>query len=585
MRAAASVSNPPRTHSALIYLCTRSALNHVLLRVRRLKEPRYLIGALFALGYLYFIFMMPNQRRAAREASPVAQVLPEFVTTAGALVLLLLFAVMWLWRRGRTTLQLSEAEITWLFPAPVAHATIVHFSLLRMQAPLVLSAVLITLFTAMWDLPSPPWARAFGWWLVLAVTMLHTVASGFTCTRLLERGIAQWKRQFGVLALIGIGAWLLPVLDPHLRLPTPAESANPEALVPYLLEQTGSGALYWILAPLRALVGPFVAEDLPAFLRALGPALLVYVLHYYWAFRSERADVEATIENAAKRATMIAAMRRNAFRATLSPLKARPDPFRLSARSSPVVALFWKNLLSTRAYFNWRTFAAIASVIVAWNLWLGTPERIGPLARIPMILAFFIAVQTLFIGALLARQDLRNDLENADLMKTWPLPGWQIVLGEILAPVCILSAVVWLCLLQLTLGAQPPAESAIAPYFRWVVGGVLALLLPLWLATQVLVANAVAVLFPAWAKTSNQAVGWETIAPRLLFLFGALLASIVAALPATLGGALVYIPASWFTGNLALVPAALVAAVIMAAELAWGIDWLGRRFEAYDLAN
>ena len=33
----------------------------------------------------------------------------------------------------------------------------------------------------------------------------------------------------------------------------------------------------------------------------------------------------------------------------------------------------------------------------------------------------------------LLRQDLRSDLLNADLLKAYPLPGWQIVLGEVLA--------------------------------------------------------------------------------------------------------------------------------------------------------
>lgn len=585
----------PRTPSALVYLCTRSILNHVMLRVRRLKQPRYLLGAVFALAYLYFIFVMPHVTRAAREAEriaagevvPAARDLSELVTTAAGLSLLLLFAVLWLWRRARTTLQLSEAEITWLFPAPVTHAAIVHFSLVRAQAALILTALLITLFTAGWRfIPSPLWARAVGWWLVLGVVFLHVTASGFTCTRLLERGIPHWQRQLGVLALLAGGLWLMNVADPHLRLPAAADFAAPDAVMAYVLDQTGSGPLYWLLAPLRAVAGPLVAADMFEFLRALVPALGVYALHYYWAFRSERPDVEATIENAAKRANMLAAMRKNAFRASLAPLKTRPDPFPLPARGSPVLALLWKNLLSTRAYLNPQTFIVIACVMVAWNLWLGTPEQIGAFARIPTIIALFIGVQALFIGAQFARQDLRNDLENADLIKTWPLPGWQIVLGELLAPVCILSGILWLCLLQITLaGAPPESRAAASPELRWIIGGSLALLLPLLCATQVLIANAVVVLFPAWAKSASQGHGWETIVPRLLFLFGALFASAVVVLPALLGGALVYIPASWFVGNaFALLPAALVAAIVMAAELAWGIDWLGKRFEAYDLS-
>lgn len=595
MRTVASVPHSSRTRSALVYLCTRSILNNIMQRVRRLKQPRYLLGAAFALAYLYFIFVMPHLARAAREAEriaagesvPVVRDLSGFVTTAAGLSLLLMFAAMWLWHRARTALQLSEAEITWLFPGPVTHAAIVHFSLMRTQAALLLSALLITLFTAGWRfIPSPLWARAFGWWLILGVVTLHVTASGFTCTRLLERGFAQWQRQLAVLALLVGGLWLMNAADPHLRLPVASDFIEPNAVMAYVLDQTGSGPLYWLLAPLRAVAGPLVAADAIEFLRALGPALLVYALHYYWAFRSERPDVEATMENAAKRANMLAAMRKNAFRASLAPQKTRPDPFPLRARGSPMLALLWKNLLSTRAYLSPRTFIGIACLLVVWNLWLGTPEQIGAFARIPTIIALFIGMQALFIGAQFARQDLRSDLENADLIKIWPLPGWQLVLGELLAPVCILSGILWLCLLQITLaGPMPGARAAASPELRWIIGGSLALLLPLLAATQVLIANAVAVLFPAWAKSANQGHGWETIVPRMLFLFGALLASVIVVLPALLGGALVYIPASWFIGDeFALLPAAIVAAIVMAAELAWGIDWLGKRFEAYDLS-
>jgi ABC-2 type transport system permease protein len=586
------------TASALVYLCTRTVLNQALFRLKRLKQPRYLVGALLALGYLYFIFVLPNATRAARmaermaagEAVPAARDLSDVVTVAVGFVLLLLFALMWLWRRAHTTLQLSEAEITWLFPGPVSHGAIVHFSLLRTQAALLLSAIFITLFTAGWRfIPSPLWARAFGWWLLIGTVVLHVMASGFTCTRLRERGIAHWQRQLAVLSLIALlvaSVWLLNVADPHLRVPTVADTANPDAMLAYVLAQTGSGPLYWILAPLRALAGPLVASNLREFLVSLVPALAVYALHYYWALCSERPDVEATIANAEKRANVLAAMRSNAFRASLVPRKARPDPFTLSARGSPVAALLWKNLLATRAFLNLRSFVVMAGLLVVWNLWVGTPERIGAYSRIPTIIALFIGLQALFIGAQFTRQDLRSDLENADLIKTWPLPGWQVVLGQILTPVCILTGILWLCLLQLLLGLTIPGQGAFMLQLRWIVGGALALLLPLLCATQVLIANAIAVLFPAWSKSSNQMPGWETIVPRLMFLFGALLASCIVILPALLGGALVYIPASWFVGkDFALLPAAVVVAVIIAAELAWGIDWVGKRFDAYDLSN
>ena len=44
------------------------------------------------------------------------------------------------------------------------------------------------------------------------------------------------------------------------------------------------------------------------------------------------------------------------------------------------------------------------------------------------------------IGPQLLRQDFRQDLPLADLLKTYPLRGWQLALGELLAPAAILTS-------------------------------------------------------------------------------------------------------------------------------------------------
>jgi len=110
--------------------------------------------------------------------------------------------------------------------------------------------------------------------------------------------------------------------------------------------------------------------------------------------------------------------------------------------------------------------------------------------------------------------------------------------------------------------------------------------LPLLCGVQLLVANTAAVLFPAWAKASGQqqAPGIEVGIQRLFFFAGQWLAMLVALSPALIFGVLVYIPASWFLDSFAVVVAALMAALVLAAELAWGINWLGARFDAYDLS-
>jgi hypothetical protein len=45
------------------------------------------------------------------------------------------------------------------------------------------------------------------------------------------------------------------------------------------------------------------------------------------------------------------------------------------------------------------------------------------------------------------RQDFRRDLAVADILKSFPMRGWQIVLGELLAPAAILTGIQWLLII------------------------------------------------------------------------------------------------------------------------------------------
>lgn len=575
--------------SALFYLWSRTLVNVLVGRLRRLRQPKYLIGAVLAVAYLYLVFVSPNlslRERAETEFTPPLD-LPAFVTAMLAAGMLVLFAITWLWRRDRSSLHFSEAEIAYFFPGPISHAALVHYGLIRGQVALLLTALFLALISAGWQfLPSPLWVRFLGWWLIMAVFTLHITAAGFVMTRMQDRGMAQWQRQLLVAAVLVLVFGVMVRFDPHLRLPSPLETRPPSAFAAYLQNQIGSGPLYWLLLPLRAVAKPLVAADALAFAQALLPALLVYALHYYWAFKSEVPDADATLARAEKRAGMLAALRKGTYRFGADPAKARPDPFTLAAQGSPVAAFLWKNLLSTREYLNLRTALILVVGMFALDYWVESHREYLIVNAVLVPLALLLGVQTLLVGAQFARQDLRNDLENADVIKTYPLEGWQIVMGELLAPGVILTGILWLCLLQVVLGAEAPRLAWLTPQLRVVTGLSLAVVLPFLCTVQLLLANATAVLFPAWTKATGMQAGQglEVAGQRLLFFAAQWLAMMAALLPGLLFGLLVYLPAQRFIGFYAVLPASLMAAVVLAGELAWGINWLGERFEAYDLS-
>ena len=574
----------PAAASALFYLWSRTLMNLVLSRLRRLKQPKYLFGAVLALAYLYFLFIYPTLVMERTDAERAAAV-PEELVTWLALAMLAFCALSWVWWRKRMVLQMTDAEIAFFLSGPISHAALVHYHLVRGQASMLVSALIFTLLSQNWEsFESPLSTRFAGWWLSMAAFYLYVTASGFTLTRLRNRGIPQWLRQLAMLVLLVFGVWIINLLDPHLRLPTLAET-TPPAFGAYLRDQSGSGALYWMVLPFRALLAPLFASDIAAFLRALGPALIILTLLYVWAFVSAAPDPEGAMDAAAKRASLIAAFRKGNLRPAQA-LKARADPFRLRAHGSPIVAFLWKNLLSTREYFRPQTLLGVAALLLVWDWWQQSPPRYPLAAALVTMIALFTALQVLLLGAQLARQDLRADMEHADLIKTWPVAGWQVVLGELLAPVFILTGILWLCLLQIGLSIESPRVEWLTPQLRLTAGLALGVLLPFLLGVQLFVANAVVVLFGGWIKIQGaQQQGFEVGLQRMVFFVAQFVAMTFALLPGLLFGTLVYIPLSWLFDVYAMLPAALVAALVLAGELAWGINWLGERFDAHDLSG
>ncbi len=195
----------------------------------------------------------------------------------------------------------------------------------------------------------------------------------------------------------------------------------------------------------------------------------------------------------------------------------------------------------------------------------------------------------LIVGPQFARQDIRSDLTHADILKTYPLPGWQIVLGELLTPVFILTGLLWLALLTMALALDPAQVrfSWLTPPLR-ITGAIwLAVITPPVVMLQLLVPNAAALVFPAWFQASRfRGGGPEVAGQRMIFFFAQLITMAIALLPAAAFAALLIFILQPFVGPaLAVSAGGLIALAILAGELWCGLWLLGQRFEHYDLSG
>lgn len=582
---------------ALFYLRLMSLKNAVVSRVRRLRQPKYLLGAIVGAWYVYFAFFRGFQTgRAAAHASPGRvpfTLSPDLLPTAlalGALVLLVIVLFGWILPDQRAGLTFSEAEIAFLFPAPVRRRTLVWYKLINSQVAIIVTAAILTLvFGRGKFLGGNSLTHGVGWWFILATLNLHFMGASFAMTRLMDRGITPWRRRLAVLGLIAFVAVVTTVwLWRDLRAPVSADFSDFSAIADYLGTLLASGPLPWLLLPFKAVVGPFFAPNVPAFLLALGPAVLVFAAHYAWVLRSEVSFEDASIAKSEKRAAKIAAVREGNWRAASGAIKARTPAFRLASTGRPEFAFLWKNLLSTFSIFRPRTFFLSALVIVAGSQWLvHVPGNRGLLVA-ASIVALFVAAYTLFLGPQLARQDLRGDLLNSDILKTYPLHGWQVVLGELLTPVAILSGILWLSLGAMLLTFHPPRLAWLSPELRLAVAAGLVPVVPVLCTLQLLVPNAASLVFPAWAQSMRNRSdrGIEMLGQRLIFIAGQFLVILFALVPAALGAFALIFATQWLIGAVAAVILAAVAVlVILVAEVGCGIWWLGQRFEKFDLSS
>jgi ABC-2 type transport system permease protein len=572
--------------NALFYLQWHSFRNRLTSRVRRLKQPKYLIGAVVGFAYFYFYFfrflIFPSGWRAAGNLalSPEHRLVLE---SLGALALVVVVFVAWLIPHERAALTFTEAEVAFLFPAPISRRGLIHFKLVRSQLRILFTTLILLLLGSRGH---SVWIRGIGWWLIFSTLHLHLLGSSFARTLLLDRGISNWRRRGLVLGLAfalaaGMLLWARGTL-PGLEA---ADLSDPNALMDYARRLLMAGPLAYVLYPFRLLTRVLLAPDAAAFLRVIGPAILLLGLHYAWVVGSNTAFEEASVEASQKLAVRLAAVRAGKWHAAAPVVKGRRPLFRLGATGPPAIGLLWKNLISAGHAFTWRLWIILTVLAVCLYVALGNGVHRGQLLPGVAMAGGMLLAWSLLLGPQVARQDLRQDLPLLDMLKVYPLRGWQVVLGELLAPVVILTAAQWLVLVLATglvLGAHGLSDGPLPPAIA--VGA--AMLLPVIDLLLLLIPNVAVLLFPSWIQTGRDAPrGVEATGQRLILFLGQFIVFLVAMSPATAVFLLVFFLVKLVLGPAAAVPlASLAAAAMLAAEGALGVWLAGRLFERLDVS-
>jgi hypothetical protein len=348
-----------------------------------------------------------------------------------------------------------------------------------------------------------------------------------------------------------------------------------------------SGPLPWLLAPFKLAVAPLFAANAKQFLLALGPLLGIIALHYAWVTRSNVAFEEASVELSRKFAERIAAARSGNWQAMRKPKKGKRAPFELRPAGCPAVAIFWKNHISAGQFFTGRAWFSLIWILIILGVVMRPIGSHSGGGAVVAIMAVSLGMISIIYGPQILRHDFRQDLRVADILKMYPMPGWQVVLGEILAPAAILAGVQWaLLLLAFLLCPSSMMDAAVPAVLRLSIALSAALVLPCVDFIALLLPNAAALIFPAWVQLGKDTPrGFETMGQQIILMFGQIIVLTLSLLPAALAGAVAYFAVWWLSGKMpaaAILPGALAAAAVLAAEGALGVHLLGKSFEQFD---
>jgi hypothetical protein len=554
-----------------LYLTTCSLKNRVLRRFRRLREPRYLAGLVAGLAYLYW-FVLRHQIQMARRSggglSTLARFAPDIVA-GGALILWFVALLVWLWPFASKTWGFSGAEVQFLFTAPVSRRQLVNYKLLRSQLGLLFGVLIASLFTGTArGAIAGRWPFVLGGWLLFTTMFLHVL--GASLTKSSFRAPASkvpwlaWMSATVVMFVSGAVIGSYAVRFPALLVMPASEAART------ILDVSQRGVAAIALWPFRAVVAPIFAGTPLAFAGALGPALAVLALNYWWVLQSDAQLEEAAVATEQQKARARHRMPTPVVRAA---------PFKLGPEGRLETAVLWKNTIQVGRYVTVATMIRVLIPIVVLAFVIGLKRTAGSFAPLVLMVALFLTV----MGPYMVRNDLRTDLPRLPVLKTWPITGRELLVGELMAPAFVLSVGVWF-LIAVAFALSPSWEGGPRDALgRALLAISASLLAPLLIAGQLIVQNAAVVLFPGWIATGGaRARGIEAMGQNMLMFAGTLLALVVGVLPATAVagglGFLLYTLIGWP----GVLPATILFAAVLIVEAGVVLVWLGRVLERTD---
>jgi len=566
-----------------LYLTLTSMRNQLRARLRRLRQPRYAIALILGVGYFTLIFGRPlffGGRSAGTGVEGITGDARAISQAIGTGILFVIVALPWIFpSRQRPALAVSQADVQFLFTAPISRRRLIRYKLLRSLVGALLSSAFLTILTR-----ANGFGQALRTFLGIGLTLallnlhftgisLHRVPASTPGTTALVR---RWLPSVIALVLVVIVARDLLTRWPEVD----AAVAAGGDMMSELARLTMSGISRVVLWPFHAIVALPLADSASAFMKALPWPLFAIALNYLWVVSTDVPFEEASAELAEK----IARVRKEGLKALRKSRPAVATPFTLAPDGLMETAILWKNLISMRRSLSWLTLLPFFPLLIALGTAMvfaggGGTSRADALTIVSMV----VAALTVVMGPLMLRADLRQDLPSLSVLRTWPMRGATMVRGQVLAPALVLSLIVWLaltaCVFFSLLGSSQIDLVRRGSYFL-----AAATIAPGVILVQLLIQNGLAVTFPSWVTTGPPRGGVEVMGQRMLLMIVGMLGLAAGVLPAVLLAGGLALVARFITGQIPIVVCGSVASAVLFGEAALGSELVGRILDRTDVS-
>lgn len=537
---------------ALAYLAWTSIKNRILMSLRKLRNVRYLVSALFGLAYFAMMFGRNFHSAGRIRVMGVGSIGVDIM--AG--VIFLLFVAVWAWPSDDAGIAMSESEIQLLFSAPLGRRDILLYRFFRNQLALLISAVMTSIFATS--------TRNFiGMWFFFASLSLYMTMVQQLRAKLKQYRIGFIIRLLAVVAIIGGAGWWA------------------------VHEGTFKTPLIQALIFIPRFFATAALGNMPLLLRleSLAVVTAIGILSFLVAATVNVDFEEGSIALSQKRANVVTRSR-NQQAGQWVAFKRLPPPFRLADSGTPEIAIVWKNLIASLRIGMMPIIALSCAMLFLVGESFFIPNT--PKNFIGGMMLILCAVVPL-LGANVFSQDLRLDITRIEYLKTFPISGERICAAEMAAPLIVMS-IVELFFLGVTF-IYLHTRGDLSSIARFATPQnmlcVFIFTIPVC-AVLTVMRNAAVLLFPSWiVRSKEEPRGFVVTGQRVIVMIGNLIVLAVVLIPA----AIVFVPAvfvasRFFSGSPAfLAIASLPPVAIIAAEVWFGVRMLGKYFDGFDASN